>query len=109
MTAIRSVESVVWARAAAIILVVANHVEFGVSLHGGLNALLVVSGLSLAQFGFRGTTGDAVRAMARMGLRIAIPSFLLALFWQVLVGQISLAELGFYSVSGVSAPPCVGR
>lgn len=97
MTGMRSVETVVAARALAIILVVSNHVVFGISLHGGLNALLVVSGLAMAQFGFGGTTGRAVRAMARFGLRLAIPSFLLALVWQIGVGQISLPELGFWS------------
>lgn len=97
MTAMRSVETVVAARALAIILVVSNHVVFGISLHGGLNALLVVSGLAMAQFGFGGTTGRAARAMTRFGLRLAIPSFLLALIWQVGVGQISLPELGFWS------------
>lgn len=97
MSGLRSVESTVVARAAAIILVVANHAMFGVSLHGGLNALLILSGLALAQFGFGRTTGDALRAMARIGLRIAVPSFLVALVWQIAVGQISVPELGFYS------------
>lgn len=93
----RSIETVTVARAAAIVLVVANHVVFGVSLHGGLNALLVISGLSMAQFGFGGTTREAVRAMVRFGARLAVPSFFLALIWQIGVGWISLPELMFYS------------
>lgn len=97
MSRMRSVETVVVARAVAIMLVVANHVVFGISLHGGLNALLVVSGLAMAQFGFGGTTKRAVRAMLRFGLRLAVPSFLLALIWQTGVGHISLPELGFWS------------
>lgn len=97
MTAMRSIETVTVARAAAIVLVVANHVVFGVNLHGGLNALLVISGLSMARFGFGGTTREAVRAMLRFGARLAIPSFVLALTWQVAVGWISLPELMFYS------------
>lgn len=97
MSGMRSVETVVAARAAAIILVVANHVVFDIWLHGGLNALLVVSGLAMAQFGFGDTTRHAVRAMVRFGARLAIPSLLLALVWQIGVRQISLPELGFWS------------
>lgn len=93
----RSVETLVVARAVAIVLVVANHSVFGINLHGGLNALLVISGLSLAQFGFTGRTRDAIHAMARIGLRLAVPSFLVALVWQIAVGTISLPELAFYS------------
>lgn len=97
MSGMRSVETLVVARAVAAVLVVANHSMFGVSLHGGLNALLVMSGLSLAMFAFDGTTRGAVRTMAWSGLRLAVPSFLLALVWQLLVGQISVPELAFYS------------
>lgn len=97
MKGMRSVETVVVARAAAIVLVVANHVVFGVNMHGGLNALLVVSGLAMAQFGFGSTTREAVRAMFRFGVRLILPSFLLALVWQIGVGHISLPELGFWS------------
>ena len=97
MSGMRSVETVVVARAVAIILVVANHVVFGISLHGGLNALLVVSGLAMAQFGFGGPTDRAARAMIRFGFRLALPSFLLALVWQIAVGHVSLPELGFWS------------
>lgn len=97
MTKVRSVEAIVLARSIAITMVVANHAGFGLNLHGGLNALLAISGLSLAQFGFAGTTADAIRAIARIGLRLAVPSFLLALVWQLGVGQISFPELGFYS------------
>lgn len=93
----RSVETVVLARAVAIVLVVANHGVFGVGMHGGLNALLVVSGLAMAQFGFGATTREAVRAMFRFGVRLIAPSFLLALVWQIGVGHISLPELGFWS------------
>jgi hypothetical protein len=35
--------------------------------------------------------------MARIGLRLAVPSFLIALIWQIGVGQISMPELGFFS------------
>lgn len=97
MSGLRSVETVVVARAVAIVLVVANHVVFGVNLHGGLNALLVVSGLAMAQFGFGGTTREAVRAMFRFGIRLALPSFVVALIWQIGVRQISLPELGLWS------------
>lgn len=97
MIGMRSVETLVVARAVAIILVVANHANFGVSLHGGLNSLLVISGLSLARFSFGNVTADVLRAMLRIALRIAIPSFLLALVWQILVRNISFPELAFYS------------
>ncbi|HEY8618270.1 hypothetical protein [Phenylobacterium sp.] len=92
-----TLETIVFARAAAITLVVANHCVFGVSLHGGLNALLFVSGLAMAQFGFNDGTAGALRAFYRFGLRLAVPSFIIALFWGMAVGKVSAHELMFVS------------
>jgi len=94
---VRSVNTLVAARAFAIMIVVANHSGFGISLHGGLNTLLVISGLMLAQFSFGEDTRVALRGMMRLGWRLAVPSFLIALVWQIGAGNLYLPELAFYS------------
>ena len=92
------INTLVLVKALAITLVVANHSGIAQGLiQGGLNALLIVSGISMATFAFKESTCQTLRAFRLFTLRIAIPSFLLALFWQIAVSNVSLLELTFIS------------
>ena len=51
---VMSIDVLVLVKALAISLVVASHSGIAPELHGGLNALLVVSGISMATFAFEG-------------------------------------------------------
>jgi hypothetical protein len=84
-------------RALAITLVVANHAGLGASLHGGLNVLMLVSGAAMASFSLQGDTAHTLAAMRRFTLRIAVPSFVLALLWGLAVGRLHWLELAFVS------------
>jgi len=96
-TAMKKLESLNFVKAMAITLVVANHAQLSSGLHGGLNALLLVSGISMATFAFQGTTAYTLAAFRRFTLRIAVPAFLIAIVWAVAVSDIRWIELGFIS------------
>ena len=93
----KKLESLNFVKALAITLVVANHAQLSTGLHGGLNALLLISGISMATFAFHGTTANTLAAFRRFTLRIAAPAFLIALVWAVAVSDIRWIELGFIS------------
>lgn len=74
-----SVDTVILAKACAMVLMVANHstlahilFDFS-SLSGGLNAMIVISGISMATHAFQHDTKSTLRAFLRSGLRLAIP------------------------------------
>jgi len=91
------VDVIVLIKALAICLVVANHAGLSKGLHGGLNVLLVVSGVAMATFGFQGATPQTLQAFKRFAFRIGVPSFLIALVWGIAVSNVSLPELTFIS------------
>ena len=92
----RPVESIVLVRALAIMLVVANH-AFPIALHGGMNTLLVVSGMAMAQFAFVGTTRDSLRSFFRFGARVVIPSLVVASLWALYTQKVNPYELALVS------------
>ena len=82
---LHSVDTVTLVKALAISLIVANHAVLDrMFLHGGLNALLLVSGMVFASFAFQGTTAQTLQMMKRLSLRIAIPAVLLSLIWNMM-------------------------
>lgn len=79
-----TVDSLTLVKALAICLVVANHTYMdAVSLHGGLNVLMVVSGVAMASFAFHGTTAQTLCIFKSFTLRLVVPSVILALAWNI--------------------------
>jgi len=92
-----NISSLVLVRALAILVVVANHSKLARGLHGGLNGLILVSGISMAMFSFGGSTRQTLRSFGRFGLRLAVPTFCLALASGLLQSDIRWTELAFIS------------
>ncbi len=90
------VDSLLMVKCLAIILVVANHAAISTGLHGGLNGLMLVSGIVMASFAFKDTTAHTLKAFQNFALRLAVPSFILALIWAVAYGQYNWSELFFF-------------
>ena len=80
-------------RAMGITAIVANH-AFAASLHGGLNLLLLISGIAFAQlvFGGEDRTGLANRA-ARFVRPLVTWSVVFCLFWFAVFGRFEPAEI----------------
>jgi peptidoglycan/LPS O-acetylase OafA/YrhL len=80
-------------RALGITAVVANH-AFAAPVHGGLNLLLLVSGIAFAQlcFGGRGRSALVATTM-RFARPLAVWSVVLCLFWFAVFGRFEPAEL----------------
>lgn len=76
----------------SILLVVANHASISTGIHGGLNGLMLVSGIIMATFAFRKTTKDTLISFWRFCKRLAIPSFFLALIWAIAYQEFNWAE-----------------
>jgi hypothetical protein len=95
--AYRSVDTMILARAAAISLVVIHHAIAGPLVQGGLNALLILSGMAMAKFGLGRGTKDAVRAFGHFGLRLVVPSLILAVITFAAVGRFDIYELALVS------------
>ena len=75
-TRLRTIESAVWLRALAMVLIVGNHVVFW-SLLGMANALVVLAGYQLVRFQLSEPDRRArVRRLARAVGRVAVPSIL---------------------------------
>lgn len=107
-----SIDTVTLAKACAMVLMVANHAKlsqalFGLpALYGGLNAMLAVSGISMATYAFEGDTRHTLRSFLRFGLRLALPCLAVALVWDTIIlilgaRDVTLlryfAELGLFS------------
>lgn len=84
------------ARAFGISLVVANH-SLPWSLHGGLNTLLFLSGISFATIGFAATTRDTLRVIWTFLFRLVVYSILLAIFWCAVFRRFDPLEIGMMS------------
>lgn len=87
----RSVDTVVLAKAGAMVLMVANHSRLSQALldvpalYGGLNAMLTISGLTMATHAFQHDTRRTLRVFARFALRLALPCLTVALVWDSLL------------------------
>jgi hypothetical protein len=89
----RSMESAVWLRALAIVLIVATHAGL-VSLQGSANALLVIAGCHLARFHLAEPDRRArVVRMLRGAGRIAVPSLVVIVGAHVLGGYYETRNL----------------
>lgn len=108
----RPVDTIMIAKALAMLVLVANHAKlsqalFGVpALYGGLNAMIAISGMTMAAYGFAGSTQDTLRAFGRFGLRLVLPCLAVALVWDTIILAIGarnvtlfryLSELGLFS------------
>lgn len=98
----RPVETVMLAKALAMILMVANHAKlsqalFGMTaLHGGLNVMIAISGMSMAAYSFTGSTQDTLRAFKRFGLRLVLPCLAVALVWDTIILAIGAREVTLF-------------
>lgn len=92
----RSVDSLLMVKCLSIVLVVANHSALSKGLHGGLNGLMLVSGIVMATFAFKDSTEHTLRAFRNFAIRLAIPSFILALIWAIAYGEYNWSELFFF-------------
>lgn len=87
----RTIDTLLLAKAAAMVLMVANHARLSQALldvpalYGGLNAMLVISGISMAGHAFEGDTRQTLRAFARFGWRLAWPCLAVALVWDTII------------------------
>jgi hypothetical protein len=81
-------------RAIGITAIVANH-ALVTSVHGGLNVLLVMSGIAFAQlcFGGRDRTGPLVHVSFTLRDPSPMWSVVLCLFWFALFGRFEVAEI----------------
>ncbi len=92
--------SIALVRSIGIVLVVANHSGVtlgGQHLNGGLNLLLLASGVSFAQLAFGSGTDHTLRLMWRFAIRLVVPSIALALATAVILREFDLWELGLVS------------
>lgn len=79
------VNTLILARALAMLLILANHSGFAPGrLPGGTNVLFLVSGVTMAMFGFGGSTRETIGCWGRFAWRIAWPSVLLIVGWGLL-------------------------
>lgn len=98
----RSVDTVIFAKACAMVLMVANHSRLSQSLldipalYGGLNAMLVISGLTMATHAFQHDTRHTLRAFARFGLRLALPCLAVALVWDTLMLALGARDITLF-------------
>ncbi len=90
---IRPVEPLLALRAVGISLVVANHAAVGVPLTGGLNILLLLSGVSFAGLAFHGDTRGTVRSIFPFVTRLMQFAVVLTLLAFVKDGEFRLFEL----------------
>ena len=87
----REVETVILARAVSMVLMVASHARLSQALfegkyfYGGLDALLALSGMTMATFSFTGTTSDTLRSFLRYGLRLLVPCWTIMVIWDTIV------------------------
>jgi len=85
----------------AIVLVVVVHVRIyhgvGIGLAGGLNALLLVSGIMMARFAFHDSTAHTLKAFWGFSRRIAVPSLVLTIACSISSQKFSWQELAFIS------------
>jgi hypothetical protein len=79
-------------RAIGITAIVANH-ALAASVHGGLNILLLLSGLAFAQLCFGGGDAQLVSKSLRFARPLALWSVVLCLVWFVVFGRFETAEL----------------
>lgn len=89
----RRIETIHAVRAFGIAMVVANHAMGSLSLHGGLTLLLIVSGISFAQLGFRDTTAQTMRAALGFLKTLVLGSMALCLVWFALRGRVDPLEI----------------
>lgn len=87
----RDVETAVLARAFAMILMVASHARLSQALlggkyfYGGLDALLALSGLTMATCSFTGSTSETLRSFRRYALRLLAPCWTIMVIWDTIV------------------------
>jgi fucose 4-O-acetylase-like acetyltransferase len=90
---LREIDSRDALRAIGITAIVANH-ALVTSVHGGLNVLLVLSGMAFAQLCFGGRdAGPLVARVLRFARPLAVWSVVLCLFWFALFGRFEVAEI----------------
>lgn len=92
-----SLETLTLVRALAITLLVANHAGLAEGLHGGLNGLLLVSGISMALFGFTRSTAHTLSAFLRFTLAITLPCLAIAALREIVIGDVPWTELALFS------------
>lgn len=98
----RSVDTVILAKACAMVLMVANHSRLSQALfdvpalYGGLNAMLVISGLTMATHAFQHDTRRTLRAFARFGLRLAVPCLAVAAVWDTLMLALGARDITLF-------------
>ncbi|WP_076263434.1 non-ribosomal peptide synthetase [Intrasporangium flavum] len=89
----RTVETGVWLRALAIVLIVGTHADL-FALQGTANALLVVAGYQLARFQLAGPDRRRrVRRVLGAAVRIAVPALVVIVTAHVLVGDYETRNL----------------
>ena len=96
MIPMRHMDANTFVRAAAIILLVANH-SFSLDLTGGMNVLMLLAGLNLATFSFEKPERDMYGSWFHYLARILLPSFLFALACALLLRQFRPLELAMLS------------
>ena len=95
--ALRRVDTLVVVRALAITLLVLNHSGIAYGLHGGLNVLLLVSGISMATYSFTGSTLQTLRSFLKLALHVAVPAVILAFIFALMKQDVRWTELALIS------------
>lgn len=93
----KSVDALTFARAFGISLMLFNHAWLGVKLGGGLNVLLILSGVSFATLGLSGTSRDSLRSMVGFLSRLLIVAWALMFVAFARDGKVDFLELALIS------------
>ncbi len=89
----KTVDALTFARAFGISLMLFNHAWLGVRLEGGLNVLLILSGVSFATLGLSGSTSDTLRTMVSFLSRLLIFAWALMFLAFARDGRVDVLEL----------------
>jgi peptidoglycan/LPS O-acetylase OafA/YrhL len=84
-------------RAIAIVMVVIHHAELRGETSGGMNVLMMTSGLALARLTFNTTTRATIVAMWRMCIRLAVPALAMVAFFAFTSGEYFWQQFAFVS------------
>lgn len=88
------VPAITLVQALSLILLVANHARlWREGLHGGLNGLLLVSGIVMGTLAFRHTTRETLNFMRRFSVRVLVPSIAVTLLYFAVRQNGSWAEI----------------
>jgi len=93
----QGVDPIMFGRFLGITLLVLNHATPYLDLQGGLNVLLLISGISFAMMGFKPRTSDTLRKIVPFLRRLVVFSLLIAVFSAVVNMDFRLAELLLFS------------